>query len=153
MSEYCNIKWCVKCMRLLHTYTCRKNLLHDANIIISLVTFEQTRCTALFALSDARNNAINRFSFVQQYQSNNISVLSSVLSYLYLWSTKLYEVKNSSGFHNKNEIPVSILYQIVAIREIVEYICRTHTYIKGATYYYHILLYVHIIFAECIYNS
>lgn len=56
----------------------------DANVIISLVTFEQTRCAALFALSDARNNAINRFSFVQQYQSNNISVLSSVLSYRYL---------------------------------------------------------------------
>lgn len=76
----------------------------DANVIISLVTFEQTRCAALFALSDARNNAINRFSFV----SNIKAIIYRYYLPFYLidtyddWSTKLYEVKRSPEFHNKN---------------------------------------------------
>lgn len=53
-----------------------------------------------------------------------------------------YEVTHPPEFHDKNEIPVSISYKIVAIRKIVECIRRTCVCIKGAAYYYHMYYYM-----------
>ena len=62
----------------------------------------------------------------------------------------LYEVMRSPEFHVKNEIPVFMSYQIVAIRKIVAYLSDAHMRQRSRILLSHALLYVHVAFAECI---